>query len=62
MAFEESAARGLMASNNAWNGTPMSIHPVLNDVINEQWDANVISSDGGAVANLVKLHKPSPRP
>jgi hypothetical protein len=46
-----------MASYNAWNGTPMSIHPVLNDVVNEQWDANVISSDGGAVTNLVKWHK-----
>lgn len=62
MAFEEGGARGLMASKNAWNGTPMSIHPVLNDVVNEQWDANVISSGGGAVTNLVKWHKPSSRP
>lgn len=57
MAFQDGGARGLMASYNAWNGTPMSIHPVLNSVVNGQWDADVISSDGGAVTNLVKWHK-----
>ena len=56
MGFEEGGARGLMASYNAWNGTPMGVNPVLQSVVNGQWDADVISSDGGAVSNLVKLY------
>ena len=60
MAFQQGGARGLMASYNAWNGKPMTINPVLQDVVNDQWDADVISSDGGAVTNLVKWHKVFP--
>jgi len=60
MAFQQGGARALMASYNAWNGTPMTINPVLQQVVNGQWDADVISSDGGAVTNLVKWHKVFP--
>ncbi|MEI9905702.1 MAG: glycoside hydrolase family 3 N-terminal domain-containing protein [Asticcacaulis sp.] len=60
MAFQDGGARALMASYNAWNGTPMTINPVLQSVVNGQWDADVISSDGGAVTNLVKWHKVFP--
>ncbi len=56
MGFQQGGARGLMASYNAWNSTPMGVNPVLQGVVNGQWDADVISSDGGAVTNLVKLY------
>lgn len=60
MAFEDGGARGVMASYNAWNGTPMGIHPILNTLVIDQWGADVVSSDGGAVTNLVKLYKAFP--
>ncbi|MCS0630090.1 glycoside hydrolase family 3 C-terminal domain-containing protein [Telluria mixta] len=60
MAFEEGGARALMASYNAWNGTPMGVHPVLRSLVIGKWDADVVSSDGGAIGNLVKLYKRYP--
>lgn len=60
MAFQDGGARALMASYNAWNGTPMSVNPVLQNLVIDQWGADVISSDGGAVTNLVKLYKRYP--
>jgi beta-glucosidase len=56
MAFEEGGARGVMASYNAWNGTPMGVHPVLGSLVIGKWGAEVVSSDGGAIGNLVKLY------
>jgi beta-glucosidase len=60
MAFQEGGARALMASYNAWNGTPMGVHPVLRSLVIDQWNADVVSSDGGAIGNLVKLYKRYP--
>ncbi|KQV27050.1 glycoside hydrolase family 3 C-terminal domain-containing protein [Massilia sp. Root335] len=60
MAFQEGGARALMASYNAWNGTPMGVHPVLRKLVIGEWGADVISSDGGAIGNLVKLYKRYP--
>jgi beta-glucosidase len=60
MAFEEGGARALMASYNAWNGTPMGVHPVLRSLVIGKWNADVVSSDGGAIGNLVKLYKRYP--
>lgn len=60
MAFQEGGARALMASYNAWNGTPMDVNPVLRSIVIKQWGANVISSDGGAISTLVKLYKRYP--
>lgn len=56
MSFEE-GARGVMAAYNAWNGTPMHLHPILNDLVIGKWGADVVSSDGGAIGNLVKWYK-----
>jgi beta-glucosidase len=56
MAFQDGGARALMASYNAWNGTPMGVHPIINSLVIDQWGAQVISGDGGAVGNLVKLY------
>ena len=60
MAFQDAGANAVMASYNAWNGTPMHLHPVLRDVLIGQWGVQVISSDGGGVQNLWEDHKVVP--
>jgi beta-glucosidase len=50
--FEDAGANAVMAAYNAWNGTPMHLHPVLRDVVIGQWGVQVITSDGGGVKNL----------
>jgi beta-glucosidase len=60
MGFLDGGAKGVMASYNAWNGTPMAVNPILNRIVIGQWGADVVSSDGGAVSNLVKLYKAYP--
>ncbi len=57
MGFLEGGAKGVMASYNAWNGTPMAINPVLKSIVQKQWGVDVLSSDGGAVKLLVTSHK-----
>ena len=57
MGFLDGGGKAVMASYNAWNGTPMAVNPVLKSVVVNQWHADVISSDGGAVKNLVNLYK-----
>jgi len=52
MTFQASGANAVMASYNAWNGTPLTIHPLLREVLIGKWGVQVISSDGGAVKNL----------
>jgi beta-glucosidase len=57
MGFLEGGAKGVMASYNAWNGTPMAINPILKSMVQKQWGVDVLSSDGGAVKLLVTSHK-----
>jgi beta-glucosidase len=57
MAFLEGGAKGVMASYNSWNGTPMAINPILKSIVQKQWGVDVLSSDGGAVKLLVTSHK-----
>lgn len=58
MAFTEGGARSYMAAYNAWNGIPMSFHPVLKDVVAKEWGANwVVSGDAGALGLAVTGHK-----
>ena len=54
MGFLEGGAKGVMASYNAWNGTPMAVNPILRSIVRGKWGVDVISSDGGAVKLLVK--------
>jgi len=60
MALEDGGAKAVMASYNAWNGRPMTIHPILDSLLTKQWGVDVLSSDGGAVGNLVKWHRTFP--
>ena len=52
MGFEDGGARGVMASYNSWNGTPMAVNPILKSIVIDQWHVDVLSSDGGAVKQL----------
>jgi beta-glucosidase len=53
MGFLDGGAKAVMASYNAWNGTTMAINPILKSIVVKQWGADILSSDGGAVTNLV---------
>jgi beta-glucosidase len=57
MGFLEGGAKAVMASYNAWNGTPMVINPILKSIVRDQWHVDVLSSDGGAVSLLVHPRK-----
>ena len=58
MVFLGAGAKSFMASYNAWNGVPMTVNPVLKDVVAKEWGANwIVSSDAGAMRNVVTLHK-----
>ncbi len=57
MGFLEGGAKGVMASYNSWNGTPMAVNPILKSIVQKQWGVDVLSSDGGAVKLLVTSHK-----
>ena len=61
MGFEEGGSRAVMASYNAWNGVPMTIHPVLKDVMIKEWgNDGLICTDGGALGLLITAHKSFP--
>ena len=57
MGFLDGGAKAVMASYNAWNGTPMAINPILKSIVEDKWGVDVLSSDGGAVGLLVTDHK-----
>jgi beta-glucosidase len=57
MGFLEGGAKAVMASYNGWNGTPMAINPILKSIVRDQWGVDVLSSDGGAVSELVEPRK-----
>src|SRR5579863_1186576 len=61
MGFEQGGSRAVMASYNAWNGTPMLINPVLKNVMIKEWgNDGLICSDGGALGLLITAHKAFP--
>ncbi|MGA7352791.1 MAG: glycoside hydrolase family 3 N-terminal domain-containing protein, partial [Acidobacteriaceae bacterium] len=57
MAFLEGGAKAVMASYNGWNGTPMVVNPILKSIVRDKWGVDVLSSDGGAVMQLVNPRK-----
>jgi beta-glucosidase len=54
MGFLEGGAKAVMASYNAWNGSAMTVNPILRSIVLDKWGVDVISSDGGAVKLLVE--------
>jgi beta-glucosidase len=53
MGFLDGGAKAVMASYNAWNGTTMALNPILKSIVVKQWGVDVLSSDGGAVKDLM---------
>ena len=61
MGFEEGGSRAVMAAYNSWNGIPMMIHPVLKNVMINEWhNDGLICTDGGALGLLITSHKSFP--
>ena len=57
----EGGSRAFMASYNAWNGTPMCIHPCLEKIARREWGNNgIICTDGGGLRLLVNAHHAFP--
>ena len=59
--FEGGGAKSFMASYNAWNKTPMTVHPMLKNVTAKEWKVDgILSTDAGSLGNLVNQHKTEP--
>ena len=58
MAFLNGGASSYMASYNAWDGVPMTVNPILKDMVAGEWGVNgIVSTDAGAVHNMVNKHR-----
>lgn len=58
--IEKGGSQAFMAAYNGWNGTAMTIHPVL-EKIRKEWNMKgIICTDGGALDLLIKAHKAFP--
>ncbi|HUZ59713.1 MAG TPA: glycoside hydrolase family 3 C-terminal domain-containing protein [Hanamia sp.] len=54
----EAGSRAFMAAYNSYNGIPMMVNPVLENIAVKEWGQNgIICSDGGALGDLWKVHK-----
>ncbi len=54
----EAGSRAYMAAYNKYNGIPMTVHPVLEEVTVEEWGQDgIICTDGGAFRLLVTDHE-----
>jgi beta-glucosidase len=61
MGFVEGGARCYMASYNAWNGVPLTVHPLLKDLTVKEWGVDgIICTDAGSLGNLVRQHRSHP--
>ncbi len=57
----EGGSMAFMASYNAWNDVPMTIHPILKEITRDEWgNKGIICTDGGALRLLVTAHKAFP--
>lgn len=53
----EGGSRAFMAAYNKWNGIPMAVHPVYEEVVRPEWDMDgIICTDGGAMGMLFTAH------
>ena len=58
MAIQQGGAKSFMASYNAWNKVPMTVNPIIDEVVIKQWEANgIFSSDATAVEQMADNHK-----
>lgn len=53
----EGGSRAFMTAYNGWNGVPMAVHPVLNEIVRPEWGMDgIICTDGGAMGMLFTAH------
>ena len=53
----EGGSRAFMAAYNKWNGIPMAVHPVYDEVVRPLWEMDgIICTDGGAMGMLYTAH------
>ena len=53
----EGGSRAFMAAYNKWNGIPMAVHPVYENVVRPDWQMDgIICTDGGAMGMLYTAH------
>ena len=58
MGWDEGGARCFMAAYNAWNKTPMTAHPIIQQVVVKDWGVDgVICTDAGSLGNMVRAHR-----
>jgi beta-glucosidase len=58
MGVAEGGSKSFMAAYNAWNGVPMTVHPILKSLAVKEWGADgIISSDATAVELMVNQRK-----
>ena len=54
----EGGSQSFMAAYNAYNGIPMHVHPILEEVTRKEWGVKgIICTDGGAYELLMNAHK-----
>lgn len=54
----QGGSRAYMAAYNAYDGIPMTVHPILKDITVNEWGMDgIICTDGGAFGLLVNAHK-----
>jgi beta-glucosidase len=57
MGFLQGGARAFMTSYNAWNGIPMTAHPIVKALIQEWGIDGIITTDAGGMKYMVSNHK-----
>jgi beta-glucosidase len=61
MAVRQGGSRAMMAAYNAINGTPAHVHPMLRDIVVEEWGLDgILCTDGGGLRLLVTDHQTFP--
>ncbi len=57
MGIVEGGARAYMAAYNSYNGIPMGVQPILEDITVKEWgEDGIICTDGGAMGQMVTSH------
>ncbi|MGO8701885.1 MAG: glycoside hydrolase family 3 C-terminal domain-containing protein [Limisphaerales bacterium] len=57
MGWVEGGARCFMAAYNAWNKIPMTVHPIIQEVVVKEWGVDgVICTDAGSLGNMIRAH------
>jgi beta-glucosidase len=55
MGVKEANAQSFMASYNAMNKIPMTVHPIIRDIVEKEWGFDgMICTDSGSLPNLIR--------